>query len=329
MLFLSVFLHLEQNLIQIAHSLPPTFRIFAETFVTLMIHQEEISLKSLTEHEGIQISYSDNDIALVDSIQKFAELNAAHIAMNAIVFCTNGIVKANMGNKVMELRKNQISVVPQNVIITDIMVSPDFDIKALFFTGEILHNSLLEKMSLWNDFMYVQRQHIITLEDDEFLFYTSFFDMLSSAIKRQQDNPYSAEVIRALLRAAILALCGGMKQLNHANDNGGVAPSANSHFQRFLNLLHNSEVKYQPVEAYASELCISPKYLTAICKKHSGKTATDWIREQVLEEIRYYLKQTDLSIKQVCDRIGFSNPSFFGKYVRQHLGMTPIEFRNS
>lgn len=49
----------------------------------------------------------------------------------------------------------------------------------------------------------------------------------------------------------------------------------------------------------------------------------------MLEEIRYYLKQTDLSIKQVCDRIGFSNPSFFGKYVRQHLGMTPIEFRNS
>ena len=294
-----------------------------------MIHQEEISLKSLTENEDIQISYSNNDIVLVDSIQKFAELNAAHIAMNAIVFCTNGKVQARMSGKDIELCKNEISIVPQNVTITDIMVSPDFDIKALFFTGEILHSSLLEKMSLWNDIMYVQRQHIISLKDDEFLFYTSFFDMISPAIKRQQDTPFSAEIIRALLRAGIIALCGRIKQLTHMNTDESTPLSANTHFQHFLNLLHNSEVKYRPVEDYASQLCISPKYLTAICKKHTGKTANEWIREQVLEQIQYYLKQTDLSIKQVCDRIGFSNPSFFGKYVRQHLGMTPIEFRNS
>jgi AraC-like DNA-binding protein len=77
----------------------------------------------------------------------------------------------------------------------------------------------------------------------------------------------------------------------------------------------------------ASDLCISPKYLTAICKKQSGKTANEWIREQVLEEIRYYLRQTDLSIKQICDRLGFSNSSFFGKYVKEHFGMTPMQLR--
>ncbi len=49
--------------------------------------------------------------------------------------------------------------------------------------------------------------------------------------------------------------------------------------------------------------------------------------EQVLEDIRYYLKQTDLSIKQVCDRLGFPNPSFFGKYVKDHFGMTPMQLR--
>jgi len=102
-----------------------------------------------------------------------------------------------------------------------------------------------------------------------------------------------------------------------------------SHFQRFLDLLHSSQVKHRTVEAYASELCISPKYLTAICKKNSGKTTNQWIREQVLEDIRYYLCQTDLSIKQISDRLGFPNPSFFGKYVKQHFGMTPVDFRNT
>ena len=83
------------------------------------------------------------------------------------------------------------------------------------------------------------------------------------------------------------------------------------------------------MEAYASELCISPKYLTVVCKRNSGKTANEWITEQVLEDIRYCLKQTDLNIKQICARLGFPNSSFFGKYVKDHFGMTPMQFRNS
>jgi AraC-like DNA-binding protein len=92
-------------------------------------------------------------------------------------------------------------------------------------------------------------------------------------------------------------------------------------------LLHSNDIKRRTVEAYASKLYISPKYLTAVCKKNSGKTANEWITEQVLEDIRYYLKQTDFSIKQICNRLGFPNTSFFGKYVKDHFGMTPMQLR--
>ena len=47
----------------------------------------------------------------------------------------------------------------------------------------------------------------------------------------------------------------------------------------------------------------------------------------VMEDIRYYLKQTDLSIKQICDQLGFPNTSFFGKYVKEHFGCTPTQLR--
>ena len=46
-----------------------------------------------------------------------------------------------------------------------------------------------------------------------------------------------------------------------------------------------------------------------------------------MENIRYNLKQTDLNIKQISELLGFPNPSFFGKYVREHLGMSPNEYR--
>jgi AraC-like DNA-binding protein len=291
-----------------------------------MKQKEEITLQTLADNEDIQIGYSDNDIVVVDSIQQFTEVNTAHVAMNAIVICTNGKVQAQMNGIQMELHKNQVAIVPQNVTVTDVMVSPDFNLKAMFLTNRILQSFLCEKMNIWNDMMYIHRNHVVTMDEDEILFYTHFYDMLTLAIAKGKDNPLHTDVIQSLLRSAILALCGAMKQMLSLTTEHHVKTSDN-HFQRFLDLLHSSEKKRHTVETYASELCISPKYLTALCKKNSGKTANEWITEQVLEDIRYYLRQTDLSIKQICDRLGFPNPSFFGKYVKDHFGMTPMQLR--
>jgi AraC-like DNA-binding protein len=293
-----------------------------------MVQQEEITFQTLAKNEDIQIGYSDNDIVVVDSIQQFTEVNTAHVSMNAIVICTDGKVQAQMNGIQMELHKNQVAIVPQNITVTDVMISPDFNLKAMFLTNRILQSFLREKMNIWNDMMYIHRHYVVTMDEDEILFYTHFYEMLTLAIAKGKENPLHTDVIQSLLRSAILALCGAMKQKLSLITEHHVKTSDN-HFQRFLDLLHSSEIKRRTVEAYASGLCISPKYLTAVCKKSSGKTANEWITEQVLEDIRYYLRQTDLSIKQICDKLAFPNPSFFGKYVKDHFGMTPLEFRNS
>ena len=300
-----------------------------------MKQHEEVTFQTLADNEDIQIGYSDNDIVVIDSIQQFAEVNTAHVSMNAIVICTNGKVQAQMNGIQMELHKNQIAIVPQNVTVTDVMVSPDFNLKAMFLTNRILRSFLREKIDIWNDMMYIHCQHIVTMDEDEILFYTHFYDMLTLAISKGKNNPLHTDVIQSLLRSAVLALCGAMKMKlsseKHLDDDatlqGNERMTSKVHFQHFLDLLHSNDVKRHTVEAYASELCISPKYLTVVCKKNSGKTANEWITEHVLEDIRYYLRQTDLSIKQICEKLAFPNPSFFGKYVKSHFGMTPLELK--
>ena len=294
-----------------------------------MKQQEEITFQTLANNEDIQIGYSDNEIVIVDGIQQFTQLNAAHVAMNAIVICTCGKAQAQMNGRHMELLRNQVAVIPQNVTVTDVMISPDFDIKGLFLTNRILRSFLREKINIWNDMMYIHRQHIVTMDEDEILFYTHFYDMLKLAIEKGQENPYHNDVVQSLLRSAILALCGYLKQKLTDPVATDVMKTANNHFQRFLNLLNNSPVKHRTVDSYATELCISPKYLSAICKRYSGKTANEWVTEHVMEEIRYYLRHTDLSVKQVCNQLGFANPSFFGKYVKDHFGLTPMQLRKS
>ena len=291
------------------------------------MQQEEISLQTLTDNEDIRIGYSDSDIVIIDSIQKFAEVSAAHVSMNAIAICTQGKVQGTLNGQAIGLHKNQVAIIPQNVIITDPMFSPDLDLKAMFFTNRILQSFLREKMNVWNDVVYVRRMHVVTMEDSYLQFYTNFYEMLRLCFDKHVDHPFRTDVIQSLLRGGILGLCGALKQ-HMLNDDvpTNIHPN-NNHFQHFLDLLHSVEKKHRRVEWYAGELCISPKHLSAICKNYSGKTANEWITEHVLEDIRYYLKQTDYSIKQICDIIGFPNASFFGKYVKEHFGRTPNQIR--
>jgi AraC-like DNA-binding protein len=293
------------------------------------MQQEEISIQTLTDNEDIQIGYSDDDIVIVDSIQKFAAVSTAHVSMNTIVICTQGKVQGTLHGKPIELHKNQIGIIPQNVIVTDPMISPDFNLKAMFFTNRILQSFLREKMNVWNDVVYVRQMHVLTMEDVDLQFYTNFYEMLRLCFYKHVDYPFRTDVIQSLLRGAVLGLCGALKQRMLNDDVSADTHTGNNHFQRFLDLLHSVEVKHRTVEWYAGELCISPKYLSALCKEHSGRTANEWITEHVLEDIRYYLKQTDYSLKQICDLLGFPNPSFFGKYVKDHFGMTPVQLRQS
>ena len=294
-----------------------------------MKHKEEITFQTLAENDEIQIGYSDNDIVIIDSIQMFTKISEAHVAMHAVIICLDGKVQGIINGHTIELHKNQIAIIPENMTITDVMISPNFESKGLFLTTRILQSFLRDQMSVWNSVMYIHRLNVITLEDDAIQFYNYFYHMITVAINKFQNNPFQSEVVHSLLRAAILAFCGSIKRNLPTADFISETNMANMHFQRFLELLNNKGVRHRTVNAYANELCISPKYFSYVCKKCSGKTANEWIRERILEEIRYYLQQTDLSNKEICNHIDFPNTSFFGKYVKEHFGMTPKELRKT
>ncbi len=289
--------------------------------------KEVISLQTLTDNGDIQVGYLDNDIAIIDSIQKLAEIRTAHVEMNAIAICTRGKAMGTINGKAIEVHRNQVAIIPHDVMVTDLMISPDFDMKIMLFTNRILHSFLHEKINIWNDVVYIHRLHVVTMEDSDLRFYTNFYEMLSLCFDRDEDYPFRTDVIQALLRGAILALCGALEQRMLSGKIFIERRTGNDHFLRFLDLLHSLEVKHHSTKWYAAELCITPKYLSFICKKNSGKTANEWITEHVMEDIRYNLKQTDYSNKQICDMLGFPNTSFFGKYVKEHFGMTPAQVR--
>ena len=77
-------------------------------------------------------------------------------------------------------------------------------------------------------------------------------------------------------------------------------------------------------------LCVQLPFLLGGLVLHQclvDRTAFDLINEAVLTDVRYQLKYSQKSIKEIADYLDFPNISFFGKFVRRHVGCSPKEYR--
>lgn len=98
---------------------------------------------------------------------------------------------------------------------------------------------------------------------------------------------------------------------------------------RFFHLLALHHAQERSVTFYASELCVTPKYLSTVVKGLSGKTASAWIREEVVREIEFRLCHTQCSVKEIAYGLNFSNCSFFGKFFKAERGVSPLLYRRA
>ncbi|RZJ87572.1 MAG: AraC family transcriptional regulator [Chryseobacterium sp.] len=72
---------------------------------------------------------------------------------------------------------------------------------------------------------------------------------------------------------------------------------------------------------------MTPKYLNYICKVNTGITASEWIQRNAKERIMLLLQNRNLNISEIADEMDFSSRSFFTRYVKKLLGVTPKQYR--
>ena len=87
--------------------------------------------------------------------------------------------------------------------------------------------------------------------------------------------------------------------------------------------------KERDVSFYARMQHITPRYFSAIIKEKTGDSALQWIVRMVITEAKQLLEESDLSIKEIADQLNFPTQSFFGKYFKQYVGVSPKEYRNN
>lgn len=100
-------------------------------------------------------------------------------------------------------------------------------------------------------------------------------------------------------------------------------------FARFLYKLSQRYHEERSASYYASQLCITNKYLTNICLAHSGKPAKQLIDEYVIMQLQLALLESDESVARLAIRFHFSSPAFLCDYFKRHVGQAPLAYRAS
>lgn len=96
----------------------------------------------------------------------------------------------------------------------------------------------------------------------------------------------------------------------------------------------NSWSYYQETKVYTARWVICQRALlyaqtfSKVIKQACGRTPSDLINETAMEQIKYRLKHSDKSIKEIAEEFNFPNQSFFGKYVKAYLGTSPASYRS-
>lgn len=81
------------------------------------------------------------------------------------------------------------------------------------------------------------------------------------------------------------------------------------------------------VEFLATELNLSPRYLSDMLRSLTGQNAQQIIHEKLIEKAKDYLTTTQLSVAEIAYQLGFEHPQSFNKLFKNKTSQTPVQFK--
>ncbi|MFI3301922.1 MAG: helix-turn-helix domain-containing protein [Rikenellaceae bacterium] len=192
------------------------------------------------------------------------------------------------------------------------------------FSRSFIDNLQIDLSTTLPLYMRFGKNPVLHLSQDDVDEIRQLFRLIKIMLKSDKEK-YRTEIITTLFTTMfyILTELNNRDTIDHQSKKGRCEVI----FDEFLSLLQIHSRTERNVKFYADKLNISTKYLSAVVKDVSGKTAAKWIDESVILEAKTLLVYSGLSIQEIANKLNFSTQSFFGKYFKQHTGMSPSRFK--
>ena len=271
-----------------------------------------------------------DDLVVMENIGKVPSGVVCLQNHGVIFFITEGRAQLEYDGHVVQLQKNDLFLYMVHSTAANFMASSDFNCRQIWFTRSELWNIEIYNLINVADMSLLKLHPVVHLTDDDVKLCDTYFQLLCDRMK-SSTSVHISYIVRSLLGTMMLEMLSIMRRNSEQAVEEVQQENTSLHKKRiidnFIRLVEESDGRIRRVDEYANQLNVTPKYLSTILKEVMNRRPSNYIQLYTLKAIERRLRFTDMSMQEIANDLKFPNPSFFGKYCKEHLGMTPLEYR--
>lgn len=242
------------------------------------------------------------------------------------ILCKKGQAQFELGGKIYAVQPNDIVILLPSSEVKNFLFSIDFECDMFLMSYEIASENNPNIAWGIKGFLFSKENPVVSLPQ-------KYIDIIKHNFKEIKSIFYNTNHLfrKNILGLKIQIFVMNMWQIfsEKISQRLHFQGQSTNIFECFLHLVEAHCMEHREVSFYSGKLCISSKYLSEVCKKSSGKTASEWIQNYTAQRLTVLLKNQQLSLSEISEALHFSSPSFFSRYVKNILGVSPTEYREN
>jgi len=268
-----------------------------------------------------------NDIILFDD---FTNVNTSifnypfKLDMLFILVCTKGMGRGMIDFKPYSLSAPFVTIILPNQILHYEHISEDFAGYCLCVSNRFAPEMLPIIDKQLSIAAAIKEKPYTQLKPESMPIIQKYF-LLIKNIMAMTDNPYRLEMIKHMAMMFFYMTYPYFQKHTEAT----AQTRQGLLVEQFTNLVRENYRRERETAFYADKLNLTPKYLSQVIKSATNKSASDWINDSVILEAKALLKSTYMTIQQISEELNFPSQSFFGKYFKRMVGVSPKIYRET
>ena len=273
--------------------------------------------------------YMTDGLVLTDSIAHSLLLTGP-VRLNFIVMglCKKGEANYSVDTCQHKVKAGDLMFISEGHVLDAYEPSSNYECHYIMVSTEFYHSFVMNVKNVSSLLLFSMNNPVVPLTPHEVQVYTNYYLTIRRKMADTRHH-FRTNLVKALLLAMFYDMSNVIWRVGRNDIKNRKRKRADALFTQFIGLLEDNFRMERRVSWYAEQMGITPKYLSEMVKQVSKRTPNEWIDSYVLLEIRVMLKNTTKSIKEIANAVNFPNQSFFGKFFKEHMGMSPTEFRKS
>lgn len=197
---------------------------------------------------------------------------------------------------------------------------------ALLFHPDLLRDTPLSKNIKQYTFFDYRVHEALHMTDEEHDIFVSLMQQIRNELQKPHDELQNAILIAYI--ELVLNFCQRFYNRQFTTrklENSDILMKFNNLLNDYYEKNIQLTLGLPTVQYCADKLCMSPNYFGDVIKKTTGDTASNYIRQYVIQRVKNELA-TGASIVQVADDLGFKYPQHLSRMFKQQTGITPSEY---